>query len=459
MNQKTKEPLFVRDKNFYRVILSLAIPMTLQNVMQLLLNMMDTVMLGRLQDNSEALISAANFANQPYFVYSLFLFGMVSGMSVLIAQYWGKGDTDAINSIAGIAMTAAVIVGGIFTAICYLFTPEVMGLFTDSAEVIDLGVKYLRIVLASYIIASLTSLMCGIMRSTEQVGIALGSNTVGILTNIFLNYCLIFGKFGFPRMEIEGAALATLVAKIVEFLVVLVYVIFFDKRVRLSFSRMFRIRREMVGDFVRYSLPVILNETMWGLGITLHSVIIGHISDAAYAAYTVANIIEKIGLLSAIGFANATQIIIGKEIGAGRKENAYPYARTMLAASALLGLIMSGVVLLIRIPAVSLFDVADSTKEAAANIIAVMSVIIFIKSFNTTAIVGVMRGGGDTKTAMIFDFVPMWIISIPLGAVAAHVIGLPVWWVYACLMSDEVLKSTFCLLYVKSKRWIRNVTR
>ena len=459
MNQKTKEPLFVRDRNFYRVILSLAIPMTLQNVMQLLLNMMDTVMLGRLQDNSEALISAANFANQPFFVYSLFLFGMVSGMSVLIAQYWGKGDTDAINSIAGIAMTAAVIVGGIFTVVCYLFTPEVMGLFTDSAEVIDLGVKYLRIVLASYIIASLTSLMCGIMRSTEQVGIALGSNTVGILTNIFLNYCLIFGKFGFPRMEIEGAALATLIAKIVEFLVVLVYVIFFDKRVRLSFSRMFRIRREMVGDFVRYSLPVILNETMWGLGITLHSVIIGHISDAAYAAYTVANIIEKIGLLSAIGFANATQIIIGKEIGAGRKENAYPYARTMLAASALLGLIMSGVVLLIRVPAVSLFDVADSTKEAAANIIAVMSVIIFIKSFNTTAIVGVMRGGGDTKTAMIFDFVPMWIISIPLGAVAAHVIGLPVWWVYACLMSDEVLKSTFCLLYVKSKRWIRNVTR
>ena len=459
MKSKTKEPIFVRDRNFYRVILSLAIPMTLQNVMQLLLNMMDTVMLGRLQDSSEALISAANFANQPYFVYSLFLFGMVSGMSVLIAQYWGKGDTDAINSIAGIAITAAIVVGGLFTLVCYLFTPEVMSLFTDSEEVIELGVKYLRIVLASYIIASLTSLLCGIMRSTEQVGIALGSNTVGIITNIVLNYCLIFGKFGFPRMEIEGAALATLIAKVVEFAIVLIYVIFVDKRVRLSFSRMFRIKREMVGDFIRYSLPVICNETMWGLGITLHSVIIGHISDAAYAAYTVANIIEKIGLLSAIGFANATQIIIGKEIGAGRSKNAYPYAKTMLAASAILGVIMSGVVLLVRVPAVSLFDVADSTKEAAANIIAVMSVIIFIKSFNTTAIVGVMRGGGDTKTAMIFDFVPMWVFSILLGAIAAHIIGLPVWWVYACLMSDEVLKSGFCLFYVKSKRWIRNVTR
>ena len=459
MNQKIKTPIFVRDRSFYRVILSLAIPMTLQNVLQLLLNMMDTVMLGQVGESSEAVISAANFANQPFFVYSLFLFGMVSGMSVLIAQYWGKGDTDAINSIAGIAITAAIAVGGIFTLICYLFTPEVMGLFTDSPEVIELGVQYLRIVLASYVIASLTSLLCGIMRSTEQVGIALGSNTVGIFSNIILNYILIFGKLGFPALGIRGAAAATLIARIIEFLIVLTYVVFFDRRVRLSFARMFRIKRGLIGDFVRYSLPVILNETMWGLGITLHSVIIGHISDAAYAAYSVANIVEKIGLLSAIGFANATQIIIGKEIGAGRSENAYPYAKTMLALSALLGVVMSGVVLLVRHPAVSLFNVADETKAAAINIISVMSVIIFIKSFNTTAVVGVMRGGGDTRTAMLFDFLPMWVVSIPLGAAAAHILGLPVWWVYACLMSDEVIKSSFCLIYIRSKRWIKNVTR
>lgn len=459
MNQKIKTPIFVRDRSFYKVILSLAIPMTLQNVLQLLLNMMDTVMLGQVGESSEAVISAANFANQPFFVYSLFLFGMVSGMSVLIAQYWGKGDADAINSIAGIAITAAIAVGGIFTLICYLFTPEVMGLFTESAEVIELGVQYLRIVLASYILASLTSLLCGIMRSTEQVGIALGSNTVGIFSNIILNYILIFGKLGFPALGIRGAAAATLIARIIEFLIVLTYVVFFDRRVRLSFARMFRIKPGLISDFVRYSLPVILNETMWGLGITLHSVIIGHISDAAYAAYSVANIVEKIGLLSAIGFANATQIIIGKEIGAGRSENAYPYAKTMLALSAMLGVVMSGVVLLVRHPAVSLFNVADETKAAAINIISVMSVIIFIKSFNTTAVVGVMRGGGDTRTAMLFDFLPMWVVSIPLGAAAAHILGLPVWWVYACLMSDEVIKSSFCLIYIRSKRWIKNVTR
>ncbi len=451
--------LLVKDKFFYKTVLSLAIPMTLQNVMQLLLNMMDTVMLGRLEQNSEAVISAASLGNQPYFVYSLFLFGMVSGMSVLIAQYWGKGDTAAINRIFGIAATAAIAVGGIFTAVCYAFTPQVMGIFTDSEEVIELGVKYLRIVLASYLIASMTSLLCGVLRSTEQVKIALASNTIAIFINIGLNYVLIFGKLGLPAMGIEGAALATLIAKIIELGIVIFYVIFIEKRVKLRFSKFFKKREGLVRDFVRYSLPVICNETMWGLGITLHSVIIGNLGEIPYAAYTVANIVERIGLLATIGFANATQIVIGKEIGAGRSENAYPYAKTMLTLSVALGCIMSGVVLAVRANAVELFNVADETKVAAMNIITVMSLIIFIKSFNTTAIVGVIRGGGDTKTAMLLDFLPMWCMALPLGAVMANVLKLPVWWVYACLMSDEVLKTPFGFAYIKSKKWIRNVTR
>lgn len=456
---KTRTPLLVRDRGFYKIVLSLAIPMTLQNVMQLLLNMMDTVMLGRLGDRSEAVISAANLANQPYFVYSLFLFGMVSGMSVLIAQYWGKGDTDTINAVAGIATLAALAVGGIFTLVCYLFTPQVMGLFTTSQEVIELGVGYLRIVLSSYLVASLTTLLCGVMRSTEQVTIALVSNTTAILLNIALNYVLIFGKLGLPALGINGAAIATLISRIIELMMVLIYVILMEKRVKLNPLRMLRIRRGLVKDFIRYSLPVICNETFWGLGITLHSVVIGNLGDAPYAAYSVANIVERIGLLAAIGFANATLIIIGKEIGAGRSENAYPYAKTMLTLSVILGAVMSCVVLLVRGPVVSLFNVADETKASAMNIISVMSAVILAKSFNTTAIVGVIRGGGDTLTAMLFDFVPMWAFSIPLGFIAAYLIKLPVWWVYACLMSDELLKLTFCVLRIRSRKWIRNVTR
>lgn len=457
--KRERTPFFVRDKNFYRVVFSLALPMTLQSVMQLLLNMMDTVMLGQVGEHSEAVISAANLANQPYFVYSLFLFGMASGASVLIAQYWGKNDMDTINAVAGIACSAALVVGGVFTLVCYLFTPQVMGLFTQSEEVIRLGVDYLRIVLASYVIASMTTLLCGVMRSTEQVKIALIANSSAIVMNIVLNYILIFGKLGLPALGIVGAAIATLISRIAELGIVLAYVIFMEKRVRLSIPRMMKINKTLVRDFIRYCLPVICNETMWGLGITLHSAIIGNMGDAPYAAYSVANVIERIGLLAAIGFGNATLIIIGKEIGAGRTENAYPYAKTMLVLSMILGTAMSCVVLLIRFPAVNLFNVAAETKAAAINIISVMIIVILAKSFNTTAIVGIIRGGGDTVTAMLVDFVPMWAFSIPLGAIAAHVIGLPVWWVYGCLMSDELIKVGICLRRIVSRKWIRNVTR
>lgn len=457
--KKEKVRFLVREREFYKVVLSLALPMTLQNVMQLLLNMMDTVMLGRIGENSEAVISAANFGNQPYFVYSLFLFGMVSGMSVLISQYWGKGDVDTINAISGIAMTAVVTVGTIFTAVGYLFTPQIMGIFTQSREVIDLGVQYLRVVLASYIIASVTTLLCGVLRSTEQVGVALVTNGTAILLNIILNYILIFGKLGLPAMGIRGAAIATLISRAIELLMVMGYVIFIEKKVRLNLFAMFRWRTLLIKDFIKYSFPVICNETAWGLGITVHSVIIGNLGDMPYAAYTVANVVERIGLLAAIGFANATQIIIGKEIGAGRSEKAYPYAKTMLTLSVALGVIMSGVVLLIRGAAVDIFEVERTTKEMALSIISVMSAVIFIKSFNTTAIVGVIRGGGDTRTSMILDIVPMWFFSIPLGYVAAYVFKLPVWWVYACLMSDEVVKFPFALVRIHGKKWIRNVTR
>ena len=265
--------------------------------------------------------------------------------------------------------------------------------------------------------------------------------------NIVLNYILIFGKLGFPAMGIVGAAIATLISRIAELGIVLTYVIFMEKRVCLRIGRMMKIKKTLVQDFIRYCLPVICNETLWGLGITLHSVIIGNMGDMSYAAYSVANVIERIGLLAAIGFGNATLIIIGKEIGAGRVENAYPYAKTMLALSMVLGTVMSGVVLLIRLPAVNLFNVAADTKAAAVNIISVMIIVILAKSFNTTAIVGIIRGGGDTVTAMLVDFIPMWIFSIPLGAVMAHAMtgGLS----YPSCTTPPTKSKAFCWGYME----------
>ena len=260
-------------------------------------------------------------------------------------------------------------------------------------------------------------------------------------------------------MGIVGAGIATLIARVIELLMVLGYIVFIEKRVRLKLSRMFRIPRTLAWDFIRYSLPVIGNETFWGLGITVHSVVIGNMGETAYAAYSVSNIIEKIGMLAVLGFANAALIVIGKEIGAGRAHNAYPYAKTILSISVLLGILTAGLMLAVRWPMINIFNVTSETKTAAMNIAAVMAAVIVAKSFNTTAVVGAIRGGGDTLTSMMFDFIPMWFFAIPLGAIAAHLIEIPVWWVYACLMSDEVVKMPLIMWRIISKKWIRNVTR
>ena len=381
------------------------------------------------------------------------------GASILIAQYWGKQDTDTINSIAGIVTIIALTLGGTATVVCYLLAPQIMSLYTTSPQVIELGVSYLRIVLVSYPVTSITMLLCSVMRSTEQVKVALVSNSTAIIVNIVLNYLLIFGKLGFPAMGIRGAATATVIARIVELSMVLFYVRFMETQVRLSLRKMLKIRAVLVRDLFRYSLPTTSSECMWGLGITCHAAIIGNMGEVAYAAYSVANIIESIGLLATMGFANGALVMIGKEIGANREENAYPYAKTLLAMATLLGAAMSGVVLLLARPVVGLFNVADITRDTAVNIIFVIAVLIFVKSFNATSIIGIFRGGGDTITAMLLDGVCMWTISVPMGFFASRVLDLPVWWVYAFLMTDEVVKIFLCLMRVRSRKWIRNVTR
>ncbi len=451
--------IFVREKSFYRTMMRLVIPITLQNVMGILLNMMDTVMLGRLGENSEEAITAAGLANQPFFVYTLFIFGIVSGASVLISQYWGKADTDTINSVSGIAFIAAMTIGTIFTSVCMIFTDQVMGLFTNSENVIRLGASYLRIVLISYIPAAITTLFCGIIKATEQVKIALFANSLAILMNIVLNYILIFGKLGFEPMGIVGAAIATLISRIIETSIVVFYIIFIEKRVKFSFKRMFRIKKELVFDFLHYCSPVIANETLWGIGITIHSAILGRLGEQSYAAYSIVNVIEKIVLLSTMGFANACAIIIGKEIGAGNKHKVYDYSKTLLATCVLACIVMEGFILLIREPIIGFFEVSDYTHNLAIKMMFIMAVVGIAKSFNAPNVVGVLRGGGDTLTAMLMDVLSMWIWAIPLGFLAAFVFKFPFEFVYLCLLSDELIKVGIGFIRFKSKKWIKNITR
>lgn len=451
---------FVREKSFYKTVFAIAIPIALQNVVGTVLNMADTVMLGMVDSKTEETIAAAGYANQIYFLYALFIFGMCSGSAVLISQYWGKRDFVSINRVTGISLISSLGFGLIFTVCCFIFAPGIISVFTSSKEVVDMGTGYLRIVIFSYLPATLTLIIGGSLRSTEQVKIVLFTNVSAVFINIVLNYTLIFGKFGAPVLGIYGAAYATLIARIIECLIILVYVIFFEKRVNYRIKLMLRPGKTLIRDFIRYSSPVIFNETLWGLGITIHSVVYGNMSDDIFAAYAIASVLERIGILFAMGFSNAAGIIVGREIGAGREKNVMKYSKIMLFFSAASVLIIFSVIVLLRDSIIGIYGNIDiETASTVSNLLLIMLLITTIKGYNTCAIVGTIRAGGDTVAAMIIDISLMYLVALPLGFVTAFVFNAPIYLVYIALMSDEILKVAVDTVYIASGRWIRSVTR
>ena len=447
---------FVRDRDFYKTLVVLAIPITLQNLIGLGVNLMDTVMLGSLGDDN---ISASALANQPYFVFTLFMFGLCSGACVLTAQYWGKGDTDAIRRILTLAVRASVICSLFFSAAVLLFPDSVMSLYTEDADVIRLGSQFLRIIGFSYIVSAISTTYLYVLRSVENVRLPLLINLTSFVLNTILNWILIYGKFGLPAMGIRGSATGTLCARIVELILAMIYAHAFDRRLRFRLPCIFYGRTGFLRDFLRYSLPVVVNETLWGTGVTMQSVVIGHIGSMEVAANSIAGVVQRLGSVAVFGVANAAAVIIGKQIGAGDERKASHYARMLLMVSLILGFCSAGFVFAIRGPAVAFYGVSAATKEYARQIIGVYAVIMMFMAFNSVNIVGVLRGGGDTRFAMAIDVGCMWLVALPLGAAAGLIWHLPLPVVFFLLSTDEPVKFLIGLARFRTGRWLRNVTR
>jgi putative MATE family efflux protein len=306
----------------------------------------------------------------------------------------------------------------------------------------------------------MTSVFSGTLRTTENVRMPLVASCAGIVANIFLNYVLIFGHFGFPAYGIKGAAIATLIARIVELGIILVYIVFFEQTVRFTIKKMFSIHIFIIKDFFKYSIPVILNEAVWGFGISIHTGIIGQISKEQFAAYTISNMVERISHLSMIGFSSTACILIGKAIGEGKDKDAVArYARTFQGLAGAFALLSSAIIFLIRAPIINIFDIGDVTKYYADKLMLLVSVLAIFKTFNCMSVVGIFRGGGDTKIGMVIDFAAMYCVGIPLGVLAKFVFNLDVPFVYAFLISDEFVKVPIYFAYINSRKWIKNITR
>ena len=441
---------------FYRSVFALVIPMALQNLINVGVTAADVIMLGRV---GEKALSGASLAGQVQYIMVLFVFGLTSGATVLTAQYWGKGDKKTIEKILGLGMKAAIIVTAIFTVAALLIPDLLMRIFTNDPAVISEGMKYLRIVAFSYVLMGITQVYLFIMRSVERVVVATVVYLVSLICNVILNAIFIFGLLGCPAMGIQGAALGTLAARFVELILVFGYARLFNKDIKFRFRYLMRTDKLLVRDFLRYALPVVMNEVMWGLGTAANTAILGHMGSAAVAANSVAQVARQLATVVAFGLSSATAIYLGKTIGEKKFEHAKAYAHRFLLLSVVMGAIGGAIILVAAPVTAALLSLTPAAKSYLKFMFFVMSYFVIAQSFNTTMVVGTFRSGGDTRFGLIMDVATMWGCSILFGFLAAFVFhcGVPV--VYIILMSDELIKVPITWIRYRSYKWLKDVTR
>ena len=451
-----------RGPGFYREVAALAAPIVLQNLITSTLGMADTFMVGML---GETPMAAVTLANIPLFVVQLFIFGVQSGSSVLISQYWGRQDRQAINRVMGVAMWTAGSVSFLFALVLQLWPVEFLSLFGNQREVVELAAQYGRIAGWSYACSALTMMYVAAYRSMERPQLGLYILVSSMLVNTCLNWVFIFGNLGAPKMGVAGAALATLIARILELVIVTSHMIL-TRFFRVQPAFLLRPGKEMALRFARYGSPVVCNETMWGLGTSVFPTIMGHMegSTEILAAYTVAGNMDKICMVVSFGLGATAAIIIGREIGAGRSHVVQEVGMALNTLAAMCGIVIgAGLILFAQViaPAVvyPLFQMSARAGAIASMMMTVQGVIRPLRDFNSVTIVGVLRGGGDVKMATVIDISPLWLAAIPAAAVCGLVLRLDILWVYLAMTLENFVKCALGLYRLRSGKWIRDLTR
>lgn len=443
-------------KRFYKMVAGLVLPMALQNLINVGVSTADVVMLGKV---GETALSASSLAGQVLFIMTLIFFGMSSGAAVLTAQYWGKKNIEAIEKILGMSMRIAICVAAVFTVAALFFPEPIMHIFTADEQVIAQGISYLHIVGFSYIFVAITMTYLNIMRSVERVVISTFVYSVSLVVNIVFNAILIFGMFGLPALGIQGAALATLLARIVEFVIVFIYSKKYNREVCFRIKNLFVKDAVLLKDYLTYAFPVILNELFWGAGISGVTAVIGHLGTSMVAANSVAQVVRQLSMVIVFGISNATAILIGKVIGEGKKDYAKVYGARFVKISFILSglgaLMILGISPVIR----ANLTLTEEARDYLRFMLYVMAYFVICQAYNTTMVVGVFRAGGDTRFGLILDVVGLWGVAILGGYLCGFVFKLPPTIVYLVLTCDEVVKLPFTTWRYFKYKWIRDVTR
>ena len=442
--------------SFRKTVFAFLLPMAIQNLINVAISSTDVIMLGRY---SEVALSASSLASQIQFILILLFFGIGSGATVLTAQYWGKKDTKTIEKILAIGIKIAFGLSLFFFIFAFFFSRNAMSLFTNDETTILEGIKYLKIVSFSYLTTSISIVYLVTMRSVERVGVSTVAYATSFVTNFIINYLLIFGSFGFAKMGVKGAAIGTLVARLVELGIVFYYNSKNHHFVSIKWKYIKSLDPILKKDFIKYSAPTMMNELLWAGGTAAGIAILGRLGNSIVAANSITSVVRQLAMVFAFGLANTAAIMVGKEIGKKDFHTAEIYAKKLLLYSFLSSLLGVALLFVVKPFIIKKFALNAEVEDYLNLTLNILFYYIPLQSISAVLIVGVFRAGGDTKFALIADVFPLWCGSVLISAFAAFYLNLPTKLIYLLIMSDEIIKQPLIIWRYRSKKWINNVTR
>ncbi len=441
-----------RKQSLRKEIVRLAFPIALQQFMTALVGACDAIMLGKLSQDA---MSAVSLATQVTFVFNLFMFAFMAGENMFVAQYYGKGDYTGISQVFSLVTKICGCIAVVFLAGTLFFPEQLMRILTNEETLIVLGSEYLRVIGISYVFSGIAQIFLAIMKNCGAVNMSTLINGVMVILNIALNAVFIFGLSGFPKMGIKGAALATVLATVVQFLWSVGYVLCRIRAVKFSLRSC---EKKLFGRFWQKAVPLLINNLAWGIGFSMYSVIMGHLGTDAVAANGIANISKNLVVCFCLGLGNAGSIIVGNRLGADRLQEAKEVGETLTKTAIIAG-IVSGLVLIALSPFITkMVDLTPTARGYLQKMLLISSYYIAGKSVNCMTIGGIFAAGGDSKFGMLCDSVTLWCIIVPLGCICAFILKLPVMVVYFVLNLDEIIKLPVVYKHYKKYKWIKNLT-
>jgi MATE family, multidrug efflux pump len=445
---------FLRDKQFFRAMLALALPVAFQQLISAGLNMIDVLMVGQLGETS---VAALGLANQIFFLLILFLFGITSGMSIFTAQFWGKGDTEQIRHVLGICLTIAVSVAALFSLAAVLLPEKLMGFYTEDQAVIELASDYLRIVGLSYVFTAITVSYISVLRSITQVTLTVMVAVIALILKTVIAYLLIFGIAGLPALGVRGAAIGTSLGWLFQAILLLILVYVRKTPLAANPFSLFRFDRPFLLRVLKTSLPAAINEVFWSVGITIYNAVYAHIGTDAIAAININATIEELMFVLFIGLGNACAVMVGNKIGAGGKEFAFEYGRRFAILGVLSALIAGVIVFSLRETVIGLYQISPSAADDLRSLMLIYSLSSWLRVLNFMLFIGALRAGGDTRYAMFMELFSIWMIGVPCALIGGFVLHLPVYGVYALVLLEEAVKAVVIFRRFLSRKWIHDL--